>query len=1007
MFFSGRKTLLPALLLMFLIGAVAVIASTASASTDVDSDVTVSSTWNAAGSPYIIKTNVVVQNGVTLTINSGVEVKFDGVFYLEAAATGKIVAKGLPDEPINFTSNMATPVIGDWNYVTTGSGGTFEYCNFTYASTGLYVDGGAKVTNCEWKNDATGIWVRGDGAVVGYSKLWGHTVGIAIRDANNAKVEYTKVENCEQGINFLGTTQNSLVENCEVISSSVHGIGMDATGGNNRVRDTNVSRSPTGIFITSLQAPTALGGILIYNCTIDGASTVGINLDNVHAVNTVKIQRSRAWNGNVGFYALTSGNFEVTESTFKDNNKGARVEDCLSYTATMHRNNFIKNNVEAESINSEVLWDFAGFGNFWWRAVYEYGFTDGNGDGIADREWSLTGTQKDNYPLMVPVDYADPVANAGDDIKIRQHRKLDLDGTKSTDDTWIANYTWTVDLPDEDIVEYGAKPSFFVDDAGVFIVTLRVADALGHFDTDTMVLNVTDADAPKFEAINIPGTIGAGTTTVFSANITDNIGVVQAWVTYRFGLAGQNIRLDLDHKVNNVWEGSVFIPESIHQKLYYSITAKDAENNILRSQEREVAVADITPPMLTPDNIINVTTGDFNWINATIIDNRQVQSATIEYWFGEDGAHFMLNLSMMGVLWVTEVDVPRDAASPMHIVWNATDLAGNSNVTFEYEVPVVDNDPPVVNLDRSTTKFHKSELALIKATINDNIGIEVAYVEVKYPPETIYESFPLTFSDDTWSTMITVKSTGVRIYYHFRVRDTSGNVVVTEDVERLMLSQRPEIVTVPEPNAYENEEYKVDFMAEDPDNMDYEHEWRMETNASWLSIDAVEGIISGTPGDAHVGWYWINVSVRDPDGVDDWLVFELTVHDVNAPPTVTIVSPADEQKVGTILKVSGRAEDDLDQIVWVKVRIDDGEWMDVTGTRIWSYEVSIKDLKPGMHFVDAKSYDGISESRLTEVAFIVPERDEPDENPGFGSFIGILAIAAALVVMTFARSRRT
>jgi hypothetical protein len=221
-----------------------------------------------------------------------------------------------------------------------------------------------------------------------------------------------------------------------------------------------------------------------------------------------------------------------------------------------------------------------------------------------------------------------------------------------------------------------------------------------------------------------------------------------------------------------------------------------------------------------------------------------------------------------------------------------------------------------------------------------------------------------------------------------------------------MLSQRPSIVTEPETEAWEGQEYKVDFEAEDPDNQPYEHQWKMSTNASWLLIDVVEGIVSGTPDDVHVGWYWVNITVLDPDGVDDWLYYEVVVHDVNAPPEVNIMSPVDEQKVGTILRVTGRASDDLDNIEWVQVRIDDGEWEEVTGTKTWSYEVSIKHLKPGMHFIDAKSYDGISESTVVEVAFVVPKKDEPDDSPGFGAMASVMAIVVALSVAVVVSRRR-
>jgi hypothetical protein len=945
---------------------------------------------------------------VTLTIDPGVDVKFTGLFYLECGATGRIKAEGTSDKPINFTSDSDTPTSSDWAHLGTGSGGTLSHCLIMHANIAVKVNNGGTVSDCEIRGCTTGMVIESSGATVKDSYLFGMVVGIGMMGANNAVIENTVVQNCGEGINFLTTTQNSLVDGCFVNASSVHGVGIVASGGNNKVWNSHIALSPTGILVMDLAAPAAMGDLHLYNNTIESFSQRGISIDRVTPVNEVKVQRNRVWDGNLGIFINASARIEVTECTFRDDIRNIRVLDTPGYNSYVHQNNFLKPSIiEAESTNSEVLWDKNGFGNFWWRAVFEYGFQDNNGDGIADREWSITGTQKDNFPLMMPVDFLDPVAEAGVDMTVLQHRTFDLDARGSTDDTWIANYTWTIDLPGDDLVVYGAHVERFkMDIAGVFTVTLRVTDPLGNTDTDTFALTVKDRDPPVFTAMNTPTKAGAGTILVFSVNITDNLGVAEAWVIYRFGIAGQNNRLDLVHKGNDVWENGTYIPVELSQKIYYSITAKDAENNIQRSAEREVPVADITPPMMEPAFGDNVTTGDLNWINMTITDNRQVIWAGLEYWYGEDGEHIKVNLTMMGVIWVTEIDVPRDAPSPLYLVFNSTDLADNYNLTDPIEITVLDNDPPVVNIDMTTNRLHKGEDAEVRAIINDNIAIESAYVEVRYPPDTNYEATLLTFDGIEWVGIVTIKSTGVRVHYHFRITDTSGNELVTEDTERLMLSQRPSIITIPETEAWEGQEYSEDFQAEDPDNEDYEHQWKMTTNASWLQINPVEGIVEGTPGDVHVGWFWVNVTVLDPDGVDDWLYYVINVNDVNAPPEVSIVSPPDEQKVGTILRVSGRSSDDLDVIEWVQVRIDDEEWVEVSGTKTWSYEVSVKNLEPGMHFFYAKSYDGLSESKVVELAFIVPKKDEPDESPGFGVVFAAIALVSAMAAASLVHARR-
>ena len=78
--------------------------------TVITGDVDIDTTWTLAGSPYRLEANIVVAEGVTLTIEPGVEVRALGNVGLDVAGT--LHAVGTASQPITFTATEAQP--GAW-----------------------------------------------------------------------------------------------------------------------------------------------------------------------------------------------------------------------------------------------------------------------------------------------------------------------------------------------------------------------------------------------------------------------------------------------------------------------------------------------------------------------------------------------------------------------------------------------------------------------------------------------------------------------------------------------------------------------------------------------------------------------------------------------------------------------------------------------------------------------------------------------------------------------------
>jgi parallel beta-helix repeat protein len=102
--------------------------------TDVSGDVYDGSggPFTLAESPYIVTGHLTVPSGRTLTIEPGVEVRFNGRYQMDIY--GFLSAIGTPLSPIQITSNSATP--GNWEgiYVNTNGQVDIQYCIIEYGA---------------------------------------------------------------------------------------------------------------------------------------------------------------------------------------------------------------------------------------------------------------------------------------------------------------------------------------------------------------------------------------------------------------------------------------------------------------------------------------------------------------------------------------------------------------------------------------------------------------------------------------------------------------------------------------------------------------------------------------------------------------------------------------------------------------------------------------------------------------------------------------------------------
>ena len=167
--------------ILFLIGAM-LISLSSYAQTNLSSHFTANTTLTVANSPYVVTTNLNVNTGVTLTIESGVVIKFNAGRYLQVIGT--LNATGA-----TFTANESTAK-GFWDgiYVSHSSydpgSVTLENCTVEYASN-LYDRNGALNLKNTTLNNFSGY-------------------GVQVETKGNLTIEGTTIKNTNHPIYFSG-----------------------------------------------------------------------------------------------------------------------------------------------------------------------------------------------------------------------------------------------------------------------------------------------------------------------------------------------------------------------------------------------------------------------------------------------------------------------------------------------------------------------------------------------------------------------------------------------------------------------------------------------------------------------------------------------------------------------------------------------------------------------------------------------------------------------------------
>ncbi|MEM1540212.1 MAG: right-handed parallel beta-helix repeat-containing protein [Candidatus Bathyarchaeia archaeon] len=229
--------------------------------TYVEGEIVIDTVWTLVDSPFILSGNVTIREGVTLTVESGVEIRFGGNFSL--IVNGRLIANGTKSRPIIFTSNKDIPEHGDWRTLYFNGTGqppsSLENCIIEYGSSGVTIAGGGLTIQSSVIrfNSENGVTALNGSITVGRGNLiFNNTASGIYVFGGNIIVEANAIEANEDGITLAGnltTFEISIIKN-NVSCNRKSGISLVMEDYNPNyvvIRNNTVSLNYYGLYIAT------------------------------------------------------------------------------------------------------------------------------------------------------------------------------------------------------------------------------------------------------------------------------------------------------------------------------------------------------------------------------------------------------------------------------------------------------------------------------------------------------------------------------------------------------------------------------------------------------------------------------------------------------------------------------------------------------------------------------------------------------------------------------------
>jgi len=373
---------------------------------------------------------------------------------------------------------------------------------------------------------------------------------------------------------------------------------------------------------------------------------------------------------------------------------------------------------------------------------------------------------------------------------------------------------------------------------------------------------------------------------------------------------------------------------------------------------------DIGPPSIIDNTPSDAYTGDPFTFNATIVDDHEVSSAWVEYWYGIGNHKNVSMTNLAGDYWVKTISVNHTLVT-LHYIIAANDIFNKWNTTGVKNVTIYDNDKPTIaNIHATPSVQVPDGYVNVSAEISDNIEIDEVFLNITYPDLT-EENFSIiqNKSGDTYYCNKTYDQPG-NYTYSIWTNDTSGNINVSPDYVFEIINKPPFNPSSPDPEHGATDvsvNIPLSWIGGDPDPFDivtydvYFGNISSPPKVSWNQ--------SGTtynPGllDFETTYYWRIVAWDNHKSYTIGSIWNFTTEE-NSPPDSPIITGQTSGNSGTSYIYNFNATDPHEHDVYYYIKWGDGSIEDWFGTFSSGVEISQSHtyVHEGTYIIYAKAKD--------------------------------------------------